>query len=155
MKRYLADASTLIALGACGRLHVLHSIAGTVHAPEAVLDEALTDLPGSASIQQALTDGWLTRIAARAKVARLGPGEAAIIATATAEDVLILDDRQARLEAQSRGLRVTGLIGLLVHGRRRGLISGIEALATLDALAQGNFRMTAALYQWARDELES
>jgi hypothetical protein len=98
---------------------------------------------------------WLVRTKESGDIPGLGPGESSTILAATKLDVLILDDRAARLDAKARGLRVTGLLGLLVRGARSRRIEAREAVATLEALAKGPFRMTAELYAWARTELEN
>ena len=152
-RRYLSDASTLIALAACGRLPVLRALTSRVHVTPAVLREALVEKPGAAAVRGAVDEGWIVPIKGKGTLSGLGPGEASLILVAKRDDVLILDDRAARLEAKSRGLRVAGLLGLLVHGVRTKKIRPEEALATLDALAAGSFRMTSALYAWAHGEL--
>jgi uncharacterized protein len=154
-RRFLADASTLIALAMAGRLHMLRAICSRVYCAEPVLKEALAERPGAHAIRDALKAGWLVRTKESGDIPGLGPGESSTILAATKLDVLILDDRAARLDAKARGLRVTGLLGLLVRGARSRRIEAREAVATLEALAKGPFRMTAELYAWARTELEN
>jgi predicted nucleic acid-binding protein len=154
-RRFLSDASTVIALATAGRLHVLQTLCSRVHCSGAVLEEALVEKPGADAIRAALKAGWLVRLKATGDIPGLGPGEASTILVATKDDVLILDDRAARLDAKARGLRVTGLLGLLVQGARSGRVDRRDALATLEALAKGPFRMTAELYAWAQRELEN
>lgn len=156
-KRFLVDASTLIALSACGHLDLLPRILGNAYATQAVLDEVLVDRPGAAVIQKALGAGWLRRLnsaAAATPIPGLGPGEAEIIAMARSSDVVILGDRAARMEALSRGLRVTGLLGILVHGVQIRKITRQEGLAILDELARGSFRMSADLYHWTTLQMD-
>lgn len=152
-RRFLADASTLIALAVCGRLPLLRTLVGRVIVTRAVLDECLGTRPGAAAIQAAVDEGWITVVGKTGSVPGLGPGESSILRAAKPSDVVVLDDRAARIEARALGLRVTGLLGLLVHGAATRKVSRSEALATLEDLAGGDFRMTAALYAWARRKL--
>ena len=64
---------------------------------------------------------------------RLGAGEAAVIilAAEAGAGAFILNDRQARLEAQAQGFRVVGTAGVLLQAARHGLVdfpSSLEAL---------------------------
>ncbi len=153
-KRFLADASTLIALAASGHLGALRQIVGRVHITVQVRDEIVGERPGGGAIQQAIDEGWIRIVKAVGKIPGLGPGEASLIVAGTAEDVLILDDRAARLEAQSRNLNVTGLLGILVHGAQSKKLARAMAMRALDDLARGNFRMSADLYRWAAAKID-
>lgn len=150
----MADASTLIALSSCGRLAILRQVSKTSTTTAAVTEEVLVDRPGAAAVRGAITDGWLKVIHTEAKIAGLGHGEASLIAAAKAGDIVVLDDRTARLEAKSRGLAVTGLLGLIVHGVRAQKIDRDAARLAIDDLAKGSFRMSADLYRWARKGID-
>ena len=52
-------------------------------------------------------------------------------------DAVVLDDATARRVAVQEGCAVVGLLGLLVDGKRRGLIPAIKPL--LDALREARF----------------
>ena len=43
-------------------------------------------------------------------------------------DLIIIDDDNARKEATKRGLKVTGVLGVLSRAKRDGLISGVKPL---------------------------
>jgi uncharacterized protein len=152
-RRVLCDASTLIALAAAGRLDFLPRVLGPVHITAAVADEVAQG-PGASSVKPALEAGWLKLLEGKGpSLPGLGDGESSLIAAARPSDLLVLDDRAARLEAKARGLKVTGLLGVLVHGRETGALGKEEAVAALTALAKGDFRMTAELYAWAMGRL--
>lgn len=63
----------------------------------------------------------------------LGPGEAEALALAEEikADLILLDDRAARVEALRRGLLVTGTIGVLLDAAEHGLINLQDALDRL------------------------
>jgi predicted nucleic acid-binding protein len=88
-------------------------------------------------------DGWIKPQALRAdKVARLlaadlDPGEAQAIALALelSADLILMDERDGRSVAERAGLRVTGVLGVLLRAKKDGQIPlikpEIEALRTL------------------------
>lgn len=55
----------------------------------------------------------------------------------------ILDDKCARLAAKSLGIPFTGLLGLLILLKDRGIISGREAREIVKRLRRAGFRMPA------------
>lgn len=93
-------------------------------------------------IQQAFQDGWIKPQALReGKIARLlattlDPGEAEAIALALelSADLILLDDRDGRQAAEHAGLRVTGVLGVLLRAKNDGQIERVrpevEALRT-------------------------
>ncbi|HYU17141.1 MAG TPA: DUF3368 domain-containing protein, partial [Chloroflexota bacterium] len=65
-----------------------------------------------------------------ALTANLGQGEAETLVLMAQEngDLLLVDDRRARDEAERRGVPFTGTIGLLREARERGLIEAAHPL---------------------------
>lgn len=147
------DSSALITLARIGRLDVLRQFAaGTIHIPEAVYDEVVTqspNRPGSADIAQAR---WITvtRVQDRSAVDRLqnrvghGEAEAIVLAGELGADLLILDDATARRMAEAEGRAVLGLLGLLIHAKERGLINSIKPL--MDDMVAAGFYIDGPLY---------
>jgi len=58
-------------------------------------------------------------------------------------DLLLIDERQGRLEAKRRGIPTTGTLGVLLAGQRRGLINAEPALQRL--INETSFRATPAV----------
>jgi predicted nucleic acid-binding protein len=60
----------------------------------------------------------------------LDPGEIAALALALDRNILdvLIDEKAARAAAIALGLRVSGLLGVLIEGKRRGLIKSIGPL---------------------------
>jgi predicted nucleic acid-binding protein len=81
---------------------------------------------------------------ADASLAFLGAGEAAVIATAEAvgADLLLIDERAGRSEAERRGFRVTGTLGVLDRAAVHGLL---DFRASIDSLRKTRFRADSAL----------
>jgi predicted nucleic acid-binding protein len=149
----VADASTLITLARIGRLDLLRQLAGTVHIPEAVYGEVVTrgaGRPGTGEIAQA---EWISRRAVRDRTAvdrlrsRVGQGEAEaiVLARELGADALILDDATARRVAEAEGQRVVGLLGLLLEGKKRAIVSVVRPL--LDEMIAAGYFVDDALYR--------
>lgn len=147
------DASVLIALSRIGRLDLLRQIAGTVHIPEAVYDEVVRrgeGQPGSVEVARA---EWILRrqVYDRASVDRLrrqvgrGEAEAIVLARELAADFLVLDDATARRVAEMEGQRVLGLLGLLLHGKRSGVVPAVKPV--LDEMLAAGFFVGDTVYR--------
>ena len=85
--------------------------------------------------------------------AELDKGEAEAIALAhqISAEVILLDERDARIVAQRMNFRVLGTIGLLVWAKKSGNLKTLSIY--LEALrSQGKFRFSQALYERALRE---
>ncbi|MBW4565069.1 MAG: DUF3368 domain-containing protein [Mojavia pulchra JT2-VF2] len=57
----------------------------------------------------------------------------------------MIDERRGRAEADRLGIKITGLLGMLVEAKRKNLIAAVKPL--MDALiATSEFRVSPALY---------
>ncbi|KJH72586.1 DUF3368 domain-containing protein [Aliterella atlantica] len=153
----ISDTSAITNLAAIQHLHLLSQLYKQVIIPEAVYRE-LADIdppvPGTLEIQAAC---WVSvkQITNRNVVERLqeqvslDPGESEALALAlelNADDLLLIDERRGRAEANRLGLRITGLLGILVEAKRKNLVAAVKPL--MDALiATLEFRVSSALYQ--------
>jgi predicted nucleic acid-binding protein len=141
----VADAGPIIHLSLVGRIDLLPSLFGRLLVPETVYREVVETgegLPGSAELREA---DWFERAPhdPRADLfrllrAQLDPGEAAALwLAASRKAALVLsDDRQARVAAESLGIAVRGTVGLLVQAKRQGHLSEISPLL-LDLKGRG------------------
>jgi predicted nucleic acid-binding protein len=151
----VSNTSPVLNLAIIGQLDLLHQQFGQVWLPQAVADELRIeqDLPGSAAIRTARQAGWLLteRVNDQVRVAILrrdldeGEAEAIALALQKHADWLLLDERDARRAAKPLGLRVTGVLGILLKARRQGQLPSLrEALDQLRDLA--DFRIGTPLY---------
>ena len=61
-------------------------------------------------------------------------------------NILLIDDLRGRQEAARHGLTITGVLGIFLLAKRRGLIDAIKPL--IDGLIQSiGFRVAASLYE--------
>jgi predicted nucleic acid-binding protein len=131
--RVVSDTSPLSNLAIIGRLELLKRRYGEVLIPPVVGRElaALSHVEGKAAIEEALANGWLKVHAmpeGQPLVANLDPGEEEAIRLwrDLPADKLILDDSLARQAARALGARMTGLLGELVHAKRRGHVAMVS-----------------------------
>ena len=117
-------------LAIIGRLQLLRSEFGEIWIPGAVKCELdrLHHADALKEIQQAFQEGWIrTKALASDQVARLlratlDPGEAEAIALALElqADLILINEREGRLAAERAGLRVTGVLGVLLRAKNQG-----------------------------------
>lgn len=149
----VSDTSPINNLAAINHLHLLHQLYGTVLIPEAVYRE-LTDpnfpVAGATEVQ---TLDWIKTCAVsdRPLVKELsneldiGEAEAIALAVEISADQMLIDERQGRLVASRFNLRFTGLLGILIEAKNRGLITEVKPI--LDALVnEAGFWIAEPLY---------
>ncbi|WP_423224738.1 DUF3368 domain-containing protein [Candidatus Amarolinea aalborgensis] len=151
----VSNTSPVLNLAIIGRLDLLQQQFDKVWLPQAVTDELRIeeDLPGSVAVRAARQARWLLteRVRDQVRVAILrrdldgGEAEAIALALQKHADWLLLDERDARRAAKSLGLKVTGVLGILLKARLDGRLPSLrEAMDQLRDLA--DFRIGAALY---------
>jgi predicted nucleic acid-binding protein len=158
----VSNASPLISLARIGKLDLLRQLYGELTIPSAVWQEVVVEgvgQPGASDVEAA---AWIERRAVanrelvRALQQELDAGEAEAIALALeiGAELLLMDERLGRETARHLGLRYTGLIGILIEAKRKGLVGVVKP--QLDALRDlAGFRVSDALYtRVLRDEGE-
>jgi uncharacterized protein len=140
----VADASPLIALQQIDQLELLKALFGEVFIPPAVAREVVPRLPLPSWIHERVLQ---QPIAGEILRASLGPGESEAISLALEihADRLIVDERAGRRVAEGLGLRVAGVLGLLVLSKQRGLIPAVQP--HVEALLQVGFRADPILVE--------
>jgi predicted nucleic acid-binding protein len=157
--RVFVDSSTLIALARIGKLDMLRTLFKEVFITTEIEKEILRrGSPDTEAFREAI-DQWIRVIDYKGdpvelKKYGLDSGEASILLAARSHDRLVLDEANARRFAETKGLKFTGLIGLIVAAVRTKRLTGEEALEVLNKLAAGDFRISLELYLWAKEETE-
>jgi predicted nucleic acid-binding protein len=126
----VSNTSPLLNLAIIGRLDIVHEQFGSVVCPRSVFNEChpYHDAPGTEALQQAEVDGWLRVVpdnndsVQKSLLTYLDGGESAAVSLAlsTKAELILLDDREARQTAIRMGLRVAGIIGLLLRAKACG-----------------------------------
>jgi len=151
----VADTSPLCYLILIGEIDLLPKLFSQVLVPEAVLAELLHEDAPSA------VRGWASNLPpwilakeipplATAGLEGLQAGERAtiLLAESTMADIVLLDEKAARRVAAARGLRVTGILGVLGEAATRDLV---ELASAIDRLRKTSFRASPALLKTTLD----
>ncbi len=144
----VCDTSVLIALESLGKLYFLKEIFSETVIPEGVYNELKIEKTGF------ILEDWIivqkiTNIDLyRSLYLKLDEGESETIALSleTRPDFTLLDDKEARKEAGSLGIKVIGTVGILLLAKKKGFIpSVIEEIRKLEDRI--NFRLSEDLKQ--------
>lgn len=149
----VSNASPLITLARIGKLDLLHDLYGEFTIPEAVWREVVVEGAGQPGADEVKGATWIKMhaVANRQLVHALqqeldaGEAEAIVLASEMEAELLLMDERLGRETARHLGLRYTGVIGVLIEAKRKGLISAVQP--HLDALRDAaGFRVSDVLY---------
>lgn len=152
----VSDSSPLIALASVGQLALLRALYGRVAIPEAVRDEVAGDVVDRPGSREVLDADWIEVIPASDTIERYlvltlvdrGEAEAIALAIDLDAELLIVDDRRARGVAEEMGVRVTGVVGVLLEAKQRGMVAAIRPfLDSISAIV--GFRMSRGFYDAA------
>ncbi len=151
----VSDSSCLILLSKIGRLDILKDLYQEIFIPEAVYEEVTAKKDTAESLLK--TADWIRvckvidreRLNDMPSQLHLGEREAILLYTDLNADLIIIDDNNARKEAARRGLRITGIIGILARAKEAGIIVAVRPLA--EELEKENFYISQdilnALYE--------
>lgn len=159
----ISDTSVITNLAAIQHLLLLPQLYRQVIIPEAVYRELADIDPPVPGTLEAQTADWLqvkqvTELSVVQRLqneARLDPGESEAIALVLElkANLLLIDERRGRAEADRLGVRITGLLGILVEAKRKNLIATVKPL--IDAMiATSEFRVSPALYNQILDMVD-
>ena len=149
----VSNASPLISLARIQSLNLLRQLYGKIIIPEAVWQEVVIEGAGQPGAEEIKGAAWIRRqaVANRSLVLALrqeldaGEAEAIVLTLEQRADILLMDERLGRDTARHLGLRYTGLIGVLIEAKHKGLVSVIKP--QLDALRNdAGFWVNDALY---------
>jgi predicted nucleic acid-binding protein len=137
----VADSGPLHYLGLLGETGLLRRLYGGILIPPAVVTElSAAGTPADVLDWIANPPNWIHFEAAINRddpifqgTLDTGESEAISLASAIHADLVLLDDRAARREAERRGLRVTGTLGILRVAAELDLIVATDAVARLQA----------------------
>lgn len=143
-----ADASPLITLASIGAFDLLRELFGHIVVTTAVRNEVLAGgtRPGVQQLSAAVEKGWAVIVETEptgAPYRRRGAGEASVLALARVHrgpSLLLVDDPLARSQARALGKPNTGVVGILLMAKRRGLIPEVGPL--LLRLKASGFRLS-------------
>ena len=140
----VSDTSPITSLLQIQRLSLLETLFGRVLIPNAVhveLQKLHSSLPKFIEVCVATNREFVRRLEVG-----LDPGEAEaiVLAKERSADVLLIDEQLGRAVARGEGLRITGLVGVLIEAKHRNLISSVKSvIAELEV--EAGFRVSKAV----------
>jgi predicted nucleic acid-binding protein len=157
----VSNSSPIMNLVAIGRLNLIKHKFGKVVIPDAVWRELVIDGKGKKGVEDIEKSDWIkvqpvrdkALVKVLAKDIDNGESEAIALAVENNADVLLLDDKSARLIAANLGLKLIGVVGILIWAKKEGIIKQFSK--ELDKLREeANFRMSEDLIKRALQEVE-
>ena len=139
----VTNSTCLIGLQRIGQLEILPQVYPVVFTPQAVRAEVGITLSWL-RVQAVQNTAFVTVL--QESIHR-GEAEAISLAIELKNVVVILDEKKARAVAKKLGLQVTGTIGMLLRGKKRGVIPEIKPL--LISLQETGFRLSENLIKEA------
>ena len=130
----VSNTSPIRALAHLELLHLFELLFGEVLIPEAVADELLRPAPTFAPVPitvfpfirvQAVAG---TGVSALGHLLDAGESEAIALADEVGADELLIDEAGGRSEAAGRGLKVVGVLGILLRAKVAGMIPAVGPL---------------------------
>ncbi len=144
----VCDSTILIGLAKIGRLDLLREVFSKITVPEEIFREVVekgAGKPGSESIKDS---PWIEVVPVNDRtqvdllMIFLEKGEAEVLALAKQleADLVLMDEEKARKSALIAGYEVMGLLGILVLGKKIGLIDQVWPL--INELREKKFRIS-------------
>ncbi len=152
----VSNTSPLTNLAAIGQFDLLRQLYSEVHIPHAVWEELNAEglqWPGSESVA---TAGWVEcravdnkpLVTALRRDLDRGEAESIALALELKADLVLMDEREGRHAAQRMGLRVVGVVGVLLEAKAKGAIDAVRP--QLNGLRQkAGFYLGEGVYQRA------
>ena len=149
----VSNASPLISLARIGKLDLLRQLYDELFIPEAVWHEVVIEGVGQPGADEVKAATWIKTqsvtntplVHALRQELDAGEAEAIALTLETQAELLLMDERVGREVARHLGLRYTGLIGVLVEAKHKGVLSAVKP--QLDELRNiAGFRISDALY---------
>lgn len=151
----VSDTSPLSNLAIVDHLFLLKEIYQTVVIPEAVAEELENAQADEPRIAAVLSLDWVVVRTAQNVVLiselrneRLldrGESEAIALALELGAEELLIDERLGRREAARLGISMTGVLGVLLIAKRRGLIPAVRPVID-ELITVAKFRVSSQLY---------
>lgn len=152
----VSNTSPILNLAIIDQLTLLHQQFNEILIPNAVLDELKVneERPGSEAIREAISAGWIRpcEVINRPPVQLLkqtldsGEAEAIVLAVELKPDWILLDEREGRKIAKGFGLKITGVLGVLVRAKQTGNLKSLQPVVE-NLMVKAGFRIAPELLE--------
>jgi predicted nucleic acid-binding protein len=143
--KIVCDSSTIVALERINHLWLLEALAEEILIPHTVNKEINTkkdiDLPACFKVTEAKDKHFIKQ---NRENLHIGEVEAIALAKEVKADIVILDDKKARRLAEKEGLKVSGLLALIIMAKEKGIIKRVKPI--VDDLKSQSFFVGKDLY---------
>jgi predicted nucleic acid-binding protein len=156
----VSDTSALSALFLVDKLDLLPVLYGQVVVPPAVMREILQlEIRFGHDLSGLKTAPWLSvipvsdlkKVQDYQRVLDEGESEAIVLIMEISADLLLIDEIRGRKVAQSEGILYTGVLGVLLSAKYKGLLNVVRPV--LDNLRKDtNFRISQKLYDFVLEQ---
>ncbi|MFQ6093711.1 MAG: DUF3368 domain-containing protein [bacterium] len=151
----VVNSSPLISLAKVAQFELLKKLFGKIYIPPTVWQEVVVqgkERPGEQETRRAVGK-WIEKMTVHDELAvelllptmRRGEAECIVLAKEADADLVLLDDDDARTEAELMGLNVKGTVAVLVIAFETGQIPDLKA--ALDELREKGFWMADKIYR--------
>ncbi len=150
----ISDASPILNLAVIGKLDLLPRLYTSIIIPQSVFDEITLGGQGKPGAEEIINAPWvdvqlchnIDFVKELSMKLDRGEAEAIVLAVETKADLLLMDEKRGRATARQYQVRVTGLLGVLLQAKRRGIVSEIKSI--LDEMRlKANFRLNDKMYE--------
>lgn len=141
----VSDTSAVSALLQVDQVELLDDLYDQVVIPPAVEQELLRGHSSVPSFVHVHSIDETPELQRRRIILDEGEACAITLAEQINADLLLIDEKKGRLEAEQSGVRYIGLVGVLVEAKRRRFLPAVRPI--LERLvAEAGFRLAPALY---------
>lgn len=143
----VSDTSPLLNLAVVGKSYLLRDLYGEVIIPPAVAHELTRNgVPLDPAWTRVVAAPHDEELSALKRLLDPGEAEAILVAMTLQADLVLMDEKAGRRIAMQRGLKVTGLLGVLSEAKALGLIERCEPILS-DLIQLAGF--------WIGDDLKT
>jgi uncharacterized protein len=149
----ISDTSPISSLLAIDRINLLPDLYSKVIIPEGVKEELLRIESRRTIIESLLLEDWLEVKQIRDQdifnkifaILDKGESEAITLCLELGADLILIDETKGRHVARFHGLNVTGLLGVIIESKQKGLLSSTKEVLD-DLITKAGFWIGQELY---------
>lgn len=150
----VSNTSPISNLAKIKKLDLLQQLYGKILIPKAVYEELLDERAGETVTTAVQSATWLEVCSVQnqelvnglRKRVNVGEAEAISLAVEVEATRLLIDERLGRQAATDLGIKITGVLGILLLAKRQGLIMAVKPIMD-DLISQASFRISNPLYK--------
>jgi len=158
--KVVSNSSILISLSSIKKLSLLKKEFAKIYIPEAVWKEVVEEGKGQIGAEEVEKSNWIRTVkvkdqnlvSALNESLDLGESEAIALALQLSGDIILLDEKEARMMAAKYGLKPLGTIGILILAKKKKRINSLKI--ELDKLInESGFRISPEIYKKVLEEV--